>query len=266
MTTEISGVTTGIQQDYAPRAMGLATTLWLSAARLARRPRLQLDFPERRRRLVAELAPGRSFVDVGGMWNAHGEIAFDAEAAGARRVTLFDAMEPTPEFDAERERRGSAVDYVQGDLHSPADIAALGEFDVVWCAGVVYHSPNPLLQLGHLRRLCRERLLLGSHVIPEVPGMPGACLYYPAISGSERRSFRGAHGGEHGCLGVTEPFDPAGGYGNYWFGLTPSALRSMLETAGFRVLSEHRYTTFLADFVAEPAPGPAPLPPQPGGG
>jgi hypothetical protein len=40
----------------------------------------------------------------------------------------------------------------------------------------------------------------------------------------------------------------------------------MLDTAGFRVDAEHRYTTFLADFVASPVPGPASLPPQPGGG
>jgi hypothetical protein len=248
--------------------MGLATTIWLSAARLARRPRLELDFPERRRRLVAELAPGRSFVDVGGMWNAHGEIAFAAEEAGAERVVLFDAMDATPEFEAERERRDSSVAYVRGDLHDRAAIDALGAFDVVWCAGVVYHTPNPLLQLDHLRRLCGSRLLLGSHVIPEVPGLPGACVYYPAASDSERRSFRSAHGGDDapGCLGVTEPFDPAAGFGNYWFGITPSALRAMLDTAGFRILAEHRYTTFLADFLAEPVPGPSSLPPQPGGG
>lgn len=248
--------------------MGLATTIWLNAARLARRPRLALDFPERRRRLVAELAPGCSFADVGGMWNAHGEIAFAAEESGAEAVTLFDAMDPTPEFEAAREGRGSAVRYVQGDLHDPAAVAALGQFDVVWCAGVVYHSPNPLVQLGQLRKLCRSRLLLGSHVVPEVPGLPGACLFYPATSASGRRSFRGAHGGERapGCLGVTEPFDPAGGYANYWWGMTPSALRSMLETAGFRLLAEHRYTTFLLDLLAEPVAGPAPLPPQPGGG
>jgi hypothetical protein len=54
---------------------------------------------------------------------------------------------------------------------------------------------------------------------------------------------------------VTEPFDPAAGYGNYWFGMTPTALRAMLETSGFRVLEERRYTTFLADFLAEPGGG-----------
>ena len=248
--------------------MGLATSIWLAAARLARRPRLALDYPERRRRLVAELAPGGTFIDVGGMWNAHGAIAFAAEEAGAREVTVLDAMAPTPEFEAERERRGSAVRYVNADLHDPAAIGALGEFDAVWCTGVVYHSPNPLLQIAQLRRLCRSRLLLGSHVVPEVPGLPGACIYYPAIPDSGRRSFRAAHGGTRApaCLGVTEPFDPGAGYGNYWWGIAPSALASMLETAGFRVLAEHRYTTFLLDLLAEPIPGPAALPPQPGGG
>ncbi len=133
---------------------------------------------------------------------------------------------------------------MQGDLHDPAAIAELGGFDVVWCTGVVYHSPNPFGQLEHLRRLCERDLLLGSHVIPEVPGIEQACIWFPAISDDARAAFRQAHGGARAPsrVGVTEPFDPGAGYSNYWWGISPSALRAMVEAAGFEVLEEHFWT------------------------
>ena len=37
------------------------------------------------------------------------------------------------------------------------------------------------------------------------------------------------------AIAVTEPFDPDEAYGNWWWGITPSALRGMLEAAGFAV-------------------------------
>jgi SAM-dependent methyltransferase len=239
--------------------MALGMAAWLSAGRLRGRRRLRMDFPERRRELVRRLAPGGSFIDVGGMWNSHGEIAFLAEDCGAERVVMFDAMEPTEEFAREQERRGSGVEFVRGDLHDPDAIAALGSYDVVWCTGVVYHSPDPFGQLQHLRRLCERHLLLGSHVIPEVPGIEQACIWYPGISDRARAALRQAHGGARApsCLGVTEPFDPEGGYANYWWGISRSALTAMVATAGFEVIEEYFWTTFLADLLARPAGTPA---------
>jgi hypothetical protein len=35
--------------------------------------------------------------------------------------------------------------------------------------------------------------------------------------------------------GISQPFDPKDGYGNWFWGLTPSCLESLLRTAGFRV-------------------------------
>jgi hypothetical protein len=239
--------------------MAFAMAAWLSAARLRGRRRLRMDYPERRRELVRRLARGSTFVDVGGMWNSHGEIGFLAEECGAERVVVFDAMEPTEEFEREHERRGSRVRSVRGDLHDPNAIAELGTFDVVWCTGVIYHSPNPFGQLEHLRRLCERDLLLGSHVIPEVPGIEQACIWYPGISEGARDALRRAHGGARApaCLGVTEPFDPEAGYSNYWWGISRSALRAMVATAGFEVVEERFWTTFLADILARPAGPPS---------
>lgn len=174
--------------------------------------------------LVAAHVAGRSFADVGCMWSVHGAIAFAAEAAGASAVTGLDVMGPTPEYEAEHARRGSRVRFVQGDLHDEAALAAVGPHDVVWCSGVIYHAPHPLLTLQRLRSIARETLILASETIPEIRGHPNACVFAPPP---------GVHPAH------TEPFDPSRGYVNWYWGLTPSALRAMLGAAGFTVREQH---------------------------
>ena len=66
----------------------------------------------------------------------------------AATVTGVDVMAPTAPFSAELERRGSKVRFVQGDLHEPAIVERIGRHDVVWCSGVLYHAPHPLLTLS----------------------------------------------------------------------------------------------------------------------
>ena len=47
--------------------------------------------------------------------------------------------------------------------------------------------------------------------------------------------------------GITDEFQASDGYGNWFWGLTPSCLESLLETAGFRV--DHRATEAFAQTV-----------------
>src|SRR3982074_2164277 len=96
------------------------------------------------------------------MFNIHGRTAFEAEEAGASSVTGVDIMGPTPEYLAEHERRNSRARYVHGDLHDPALVGEIGIHDVVWCTGVIYHSPNPLTLMQRFAEMCRETLVLGS--------------------------------------------------------------------------------------------------------
>ena len=213
----------------------------------------KIDRWENRHRLVDRLAPGSSFLDLGGMWGVDGEIAFRAERAGATRVVLFDGMDPSPEFEEKHRLSGSHVTYVQGDLHDPEDVRRLGHFDVVWCAGVVYHSPNPYLQISHLRALADRWLLLGSEVIPEVPGIENACIFYPERLEQSERAFAQAYGDRAPTYpGMTHPFDdtPLMGYANMWWGLSASALTSMLENSGFEVTEQFRYSWCFHDFLA----------------
>lgn len=186
-----------------------------------------------REELVRRYAPGRSFADVGCMWNIHGAIALLAEESGATSVSGVDVMAPTDRFEAERRRRGSRVRFVRGDLHDAALLEEVGAHDVVWCTGVLYHAPSPLETLTRLRSITRERLILGSATMPEIPGLPQACIFYPGLDGEGRRAYR--RGGTGGRVGVSAPFDPRRGYANWWWGITPSALRGMLVASGFAV-------------------------------
>lgn len=264
MRSERQIASRGPRRGLAKGAARLLSGVWLAAARARARGRASPDRWENRYRLVDRLAPGTSFLDLGGLWNVHGEGAFRAERAGASRVVIFDGMDPTVEFEERHRELSSNVSYVQGDLHDPDDVAGLGTFDVVWCAGVVYHSPNPYLQIQHLRALTEKWLLLGSEVIPEVPGLENACVFYPGRSPASERAFAKAYGDRASTYpGMTHPFDesPLLGYGNMWWGLSPSALRSMLGYSGFEVREEFHYLWSFHDYLAEAVRAPDFIPP-----
>jgi hypothetical protein len=175
--------------------------------------------------LVRKYAPGRSFADVGAMWRLHGANSFLAEEVGATQVTAFDAMQATDEYRAEHERRGSSVRLVMGDLHDPQTPERVGVHDVVWCTGLMYHAPSPLLALERLAAMAGEYLILGTKTVPEVPGLPGMTVFFPSLSDEERRAYSRLWG-----TGPCTPFDrdPVRSYANWWWGFTRSAFVGML--------------------------------------
>lgn len=190
--------------------------------------------------LIGELSPGKSFVDVGAIWNVHGANAFRAEDAGATRVTAMDISAATPEYEAEHARRGSKVRFVQGDLHDAAAREQVGKHDVVWCAGVLYHCPNPVHSIECLKEMVAETLVLITATAPELPGVQNAAVFFPGLSRRQGKAWSRAYdaalgGGQHERLGLSTPFDPAESYGNWWWGLSPSAVEGMLVACGFEI-------------------------------
>lgn len=175
--------------------------------------------------LIARHVAGRSFVDVGCMWTIDGALCFAAEDAGAASVTGVDVMPASERFDAERLRRDSQVRFLQGDLHDPATVAAIGRHDVVWCSGVLYHAPHPLLTLERLRALTGQTLLLATETVAETPGRRNTCVIAPGRD-------------EH--PNAAPPAGPNAGYGPWYWGISPSALRTMLKLSGFAVVEEFR--------------------------
>lgn len=248
--------------------MSLRTEAWIALARLRRRigKPSQERWEAERVAWIAEHAPGRSFADLGGMLFLLGGRAFQAEEAGATPVTLADAGEPLPGWAEQREERRSSVRFVQGDLHDPETLAEVGRHDVVWCTGVLYHSPDPMWMLNGLREITGELLFLGSHTIPELPGVPHGCVFYPYLDDAQREPFKRPHyQGAPGAWGVGTPFveTPMLGHANFWWGITPSALCAMLRAARFEVLEVRRthQSPWYTDVVARPQDRDPVLPP-----
>ena len=196
---------------------------WTFGARLRRRLGRTALPPYRE--LFGPHVEGRSFADVGAMWSVHGRYSFQAEEAGARSVTAFDAMEPTAEFEAECQRRSSSVRFVRGDVNERESIERLGRHDVVWCSGVLYHSPDPLLTIRHLCEVTGELLLLASRTLPELPGLRHGAVFFPALGPSDRRLYARVFGEAEA---LSTPFNRDNVYANWWWGLTPSAMAAMV--------------------------------------
>ena len=180
-------------------------------------------------------APGKTFADIGCMWGVNGEYAFVAEQAGATAVTAVDVFGPTPEFEEKKRARGSSVEFILGDITRASTLARIGQVDVTFCAGVLYHHPSPFDLLVALRRICRETLILRTSTIPEVRGLPNAAVYFPMMDAGGRELWNLRSLGVLHQAGISNAFQPQDGYGNWFWGLTPSCLESLLKTAGFRV-------------------------------
>jgi SAM-dependent methyltransferase len=203
--------------------------------------------------LIKEHAPGRSFADIGCMWGVNGQYAFLAEEAGATMVKAVDVFGPTPEFQEAHQQRHSGVEFVLGDIAAPETLSRVGQVDVVFCAGVLYHHPSPFDLLVALRRICRHTLILRTSTIPEVPGLPNAAVFFPMLGAEARQLWNLKRLGLLTQAGITEPFKPEDGYGNWFWGLTPSCLESLLSCAGFRVVhrAEEAFAqTVIAEAVA----------------
>lgn len=234
---------------------------WVNASRVKRKLSLvrgtQSGFWDDIHTWLDDNVRGRSFLDVGTMWGDQWG-AFDAEERGADPVTALDITPPTDECRAEQERRGSSVRFVTGDIHDPAALEEVGAHDVVLCSGVLYHCPSPLLTLERLRSITREHLLLSTVTIEEVPGFPQACIFYPGLTDDQRLALADPIGGL--AEGLHTPYDPASGYGNWWWGISRSALRGMLLSTGWDVVYQKDWSAppgYRAFVIARPNHGAA---------
>jgi hypothetical protein len=211
--------------------MELSWRLRLLAARARRR--LTHAQPDREE-VVRGRAAGKTFCDVGCMWKVNGRIAFVAEEAGAAAVTGVDVMNASPAFLAEHERRASSVRFVRADVHEPATVAEVGPHEVVWCSGVLYHAPNPVLTLQRLRELTTELLILQTMTLPELPGVNQGLVFYPGVANP--RLY--ARWGEDAARSLRLPEPGEDPYAPWWWGISHSALAAMLRAARFEPVEQ----------------------------
>ena len=95
----------------------------------------------------------------------------------------------------------------------------------MWCSGLLYHTPSPHLLLANLLSITGEYLIVGSKVIPDVPGLPAAAVYYPGMSGEQRECFRPVS-----RTIANEPFVREHHGQNWFWGLGPESLLSLARS------------------------------------
>lgn len=180
--------------------------------------------------LIKKYASEKTFVDIGCMWRVNGRFAFLAEEFHARRVVAVD-LEKTEEFLAEFKKRNSKIEFIQGDINLKSTIDKIGVCDVIFCSGVLYHVPNPISFLKQLKLICRETLILVTMVIPEAIGVANTAVFYPFLNEKQKKYWD---------LGVqqnfiNQPCNVNNEYVNWFWGLSPSCVKSMLQYVGFNV-------------------------------
>lgn len=218
---------------------------------------------------ICSVVKGKTFVDVGGLWGTENEKASVALKAGAKEATMVDITplghELWKKFHERCYREGVACNRnIQANVDDPAFHERVGTFDIVHCAGVIYHCPNPLYTITQLSKITKDVLILGSTIVPltisnEKGGITledNTALFVPALNDSQRaivaRFFE-----EVGAkmFGINLPLEHGWSLDNYapwWYLFTTNYVRGLLEVCGFRVTAisaewQGRAAYFLAE-------------------
>ena len=196
---------------------------------------------------IKKYVPGKTFADIGCMWGVNGLNSFIAEESGATKVFAVDVYPESKEFLQEKSKRNSKIQFIQGDINQSSTAQKIGVADVVLCAGVLYHAPDPVHLLTRLRSITKETLILSTSIIPELPGIKNATIFYPFLNKNQRKIWDRGVGTQKA---ITGPYEPESGYGNWFWGFTPSCVESMLNCAGFEVKEKYIYP-FNSTFVCQ---------------
>jgi tRNA (mo5U34)-methyltransferase len=141
-------------------------------------PRKQRRFARRLKllKIPADLK-GLRVLDMG-TWD--GFFAFEMERRGAE-VFVIDMWDESAfkQFDFVRKIKQSRI---QSEKMDALDVTPerLGQFDLILCAGLLYHLRYPLATLEAIRRICRGQLILETvGMVPFVHGSFPMMAFFP---------------------------------------------------------------------------------------
>jgi tRNA (mo5U34)-methyltransferase len=172
---------------------------------------LKLDFLKKTADAIFNFdLKGKSVLDIGA-WD--GFYSFEAKRRGARKVLATDHFCWSGEgwgtkegFDLARDALALEVEDMDIDVMEITP-ERIGQFDVVLFLGVFYHLKNPFLALESISKVCKEVLVLESHLDLLYMKRP-VMAFYP---------------------GDTLSNDPTN-----WWGPNVSLVKSMLQEVGFK--------------------------------
>lgn len=216
---------------------------------------------------IAAVAPGRSFVDIGGIGEQSGnERCSWALRCGAVDVAMADILPLDHALWAHFRKETQAfglrdIGFRPGlDLNDTDFPKALGRFDIVNATGLLYHCPHPVHSLLNMRRVAGEYLITNTVIIPdEVENAEGrvsfsaaSALFLPALRGRERAVLKRYYLDRfqvdldvHAPMseGAVMPYLTKGEPSPwpYWWFFTKSAFEHALEMLEMRVLDRHTW-------------------------
>jgi tetratricopeptide (TPR) repeat protein len=216
---------------------------------------LELEADDIRDRYIARVVKAKTFAEVGGLWGTINEKVSVASKYGATSLTMIDV---TPISDhlwqdfCDRMTSLNIANYhcISQDI-TKIKLAEIGEaYDVVHCAGVLYHHAHPMQILVGLHQITGKHLILTSAITQqvienewgryEIPA--SGVIFIPALDEAERAILTAywqpyLYGSP--IIGLTEKavFD-INDFGPWWWLPTASALEAMCKVAGFKVLDK----------------------------
>ncbi|MEG4005147.1 tetratricopeptide repeat protein [Microcoleus sp. Pol11C1] len=216
---------------------------------------LELEAKDIRDRYIARVAQGKTFAEVGGLWGTVSEKVSVASKYGAVSLTMIDAMPASMHWWQDFHNHMTSLnianyDCINQDI-TQIQLADIGEpYDVVHCAGVLYHHPHPLQILVALRQITREHLIFTSAITQEVIEnelgryeIPASgVMFIPALDDAERAiltAYWRTYINNNQLIGITEKavFD-MNNFAACWWLPTATALEAMCKVAGFNVLDK----------------------------
>jgi tRNA (mo5U34)-methyltransferase len=163
---------------------------------------------------------GKTVLDIGAY---DGFFTFEAEKRGAERVVALDRHSAKQKgFALAHELLASKAEYIEGSVYDLSP-ETHGTFDVVFFFGVLYHLRHPLLALEKIHRICRDYLLVESHVLDTdfIHGLQHTPLeaLQPLLKNARVMQFY--------------PNDELNDDWSNWWAPTAECLRLMIESCGF---------------------------------
>ncbi|MES1146863.1 MAG: DUF1698 domain-containing protein [Solimonas sp.] len=160
--------------------------------------RAQKRFARRLRLLkIPENLQGKTVLDIG-TWD--GFFTWEFEKRGGK-VTAIDMWDDAAfeQFMFVRKIKGSSVPYKKMDVFD-LDPKNEGVFDLVFCAGVLYHLRYPLATLEKIRKVCNGQLIL--ETVCMVPALHNNFPMMAFFPGDEEADRVGRHWGISGAATV----------------------------------------------------------------
>ena len=198
--------------------------------------------------LISKYVKDKDFLDIGPLWETVNEKLSIASYFGAKSLMAIDQFPDNHPLWAKFHNRladGGVLDY---NVKS-CNILDYSErtFDVVHCAGVIYHASDPITFLKKLRLITKERLILTSTVMPQKISnefgefiLPEAgIIFVPCLSSNSKKIIntywdRFLKGRPSGGL-AENIYWKADNYYYWWWLFTSHVLTGMCSSCGFNV-------------------------------